>query len=171
MKCFRQGAAHAIAGLLVTGFAVFTARAQELKTAPEIIEFSSVKMAAYKTWSADYSQSLNLPGGEMTVTGRMTQKPPRKMWMQLDMPVMGQVGKMTMILGEDGILWQIMQVGPRPQIMKADMNKVASDTASVTGTNFNPLDQMDPSKQWRGPRRCTTSKWSLSGKATATACM
>jgi outer membrane lipoprotein-sorting protein len=153
MKCFRRGAIIAIAGLFVVSLTRYSANAAELKTAPEILEFSSAKMGSYKTWSADYSQSLNLPGGEMTVTGRMTQKPPRKMWMQLDMPVMGQVGKMTMILGEDGILWQIMQVGPRPQIMKADMNKVASDTASVTGTNFNPLDQMDPSKQWEGSKK------------------
>jgi outer membrane lipoprotein-sorting protein len=148
MNCFRHGVTIAIAG-----FVVFTASAEELKTTPEVLEFSSAKMASYKTWSADYLQSLNMPGGEMAVSGRMLQKPPHRMWMQLTMPMMGQQGKMTMVLGEDGVLWQIMEIANRPQIMKADMNKVKSDTASLTGGKFDPLDQMDPSRQWETSRK------------------
>jgi outer membrane lipoprotein-sorting protein len=148
MKRFCQGMTVAMAGLFVIGFAVFTASAQELKTASQVMEFSSAKMAGYKTWSADYSQTMGMPGGEMTVDGRMLQKPPHKMWMQLDMPMMGQKGKMTMILGGDGILWQVMEIAGRAQVMKADMNRVLSDTASLTGGKFNPLDKMDPSKLW-----------------------
>lgn len=144
MKCFRRGTATVIAGL----FVVFIANAQELKTAPAIMEFSSAKMGAYKTLSADYSQSMNTPGGEIAINGRILQKQPHKMRIQLDMPMIGQNGKMTIILGEDGMLWQIMQMGARTQIMKADMNRVMSNSVSLTGGKFNPLDQMDPSKQW-----------------------
>lgn len=154
MKCFRRGTATVIAGL----FVVFIANAQELKTAPAIMEFSSAKMGAYKTLSADYSQSMNTPGGEIAINGRILQKQPHKMRIQLDMPMIGQNGKMTIILGEDGMLWQIMQMGARTQIMKADMNRVMSNSVSLTGGKFNPLDQMDPSKQWERPRGCTISK-------------
>ena len=153
MKCFRLGTTIAIAGLFAIGFTGLTVNAQELKTMPEILEFSSAKMAAYKTWSADYTQNLNLPGGAIAVTGRMSQKLPHQMWMQLEMPMMGQKGKMTMILGEDGMMWQIMDIANRPQIMKADMNKVMSNTVSLTGGKFNPLDQMDPSKQWEASKK------------------
>jgi outer membrane lipoprotein-sorting protein len=153
MKYSRRGTAIATLGLFVTGFVGFTVSAQELKTAPDILAFSSAKMTSYKTWSADYSQNLNMPGGEIVVTGRMSQKPPHKMWMQLEMPMMGQKSKMTMILGEDGILWQIMDIANQSQIMKADMNRVWSNTVSLTGGKFNPLDQMDPSKQWEASKK------------------
>jgi outer membrane lipoprotein-sorting protein len=62
--------------------------------------------------------------------------------------MMGQKGKMTMILGDDGIMWQVMDMGPQTQITKVDVAKVISDTANLTGPKFNPLDQMDPSKHW-----------------------
>ena len=153
MKCFRAGAVISIAGLFVVSLAGYSASASDLKTVPEILEFSSAKMAAYKTWSADYSQNLSMPGGEIAVTGRLSQKLPNQMWMQLEMPVAGQKGKMTMVLGGDGILWQIMEIGNRPQIMKADMNRVKTSTASLTGGKFNPLDQLDPSKQWEASRK------------------
>src|ERR1019366_9835934 len=153
MKCFRLGTSIVVVSLLATNLIVAGAKAAELKTVPEILEFSSAKMAAYKTWSADYTQNLNLPGGAIAVTGRMSQKLPHQMWMQLEMPMMGQKGKMTMILGEDGMMWQIMDIANRPQIMKADMNKVMSNTVSLTGGTFNPLDQMDPSKQWEASKK------------------
>jgi outer membrane lipoprotein-sorting protein len=148
MKCFYQRTVVAIAGLFAVCFGVFAAGTPDLKTTREIIDFSSAKMAAYKSWSADYSQNLNMPSGEIKISGRLSQKLPHKIWMQLEMPAMGQKSTMTMILGEDGIMWQIMQIGPRPDIMKSDMNVVLKDTASVTGGKFNPFDQMDPSKQW-----------------------
>lgn len=148
MKRFYQGAAIAVAGLFAVSLGALAAGTPELKTAREILDFSSAKMGAYKSWSADYSQSLTMPGGEMKITGQMIQKPPHKMRMQLEMPAMGQKSTMTMILGEDGIMWQIMQIGPQPQIVKADMNRVLSNTAALTGGKFSPFDQMDPSKQW-----------------------
>ena len=152
MKRFCLGTAIAFANLFVIGSTVVCATAGELKTAEEIMGFSSAKMATYKTWSADYTQSLSTPGGAMTINGRLMEKLPGRMWMQLEMPMMGQKGKMTMILGEDGIMWQISEMGPQPQIMKVDVVKIWSNTLSLTGTKFNPLDQMDPSKHWESTR-------------------
>lgn len=148
MKHFNQGAVITIAGLFAISLGTFAANAQGLKTTPEIMEFSSTKIATYKTWSADYLQNLNMPGGEMKISGQVLQKLPRDMRMQLEMPAMGQKSTMTMILGDDGVMWQIMQIGPKPQIMKSDMNAVLKDTAAVTGGKFNPFDQINPSKQW-----------------------
>jgi outer membrane lipoprotein-sorting protein len=148
MKCFRQGTAIAIASLFTIRFTVGVATAEELKTAEQIMGFSSAKVATYKTWSADYTQSMSMLGAPMTINGRLLQKLPRKMWMQLEMPMMGQKGKMTMILGDDGIMWQIMETGPQPQIMKVDVSRIYSNTMNLTGAKFNPIDQMDPSKHW-----------------------
>ena len=148
MKYFRQGTAIAIASFFAIGFTAKVASAEELKTAEEIMGFSSAKMATYKTWSADYTQSMSMMGSSMAINGQLLQKLPRKMWMQLEMPMMGKRGKMTMILGDDDIMWQVMEMGPQTQIMKLDVAKVLSDTVNLTGPKFNPLDQMDPSKHW-----------------------
>jgi hypothetical protein len=67
--------------------------------------------------------------------------------MQLEMPAMGQQGQMTMIMGPDGIMWQLVEMGPRHQIMKMDMNKLSTEAAAKVGMKGNPLDQFDPAKQ------------------------
>ena len=152
MKCFHRVAIIFITSLWVSNFTVPVANAEELKTAHDILEFSTAKMDSYKTWTADYTQNLNILGTAMTIGGRIAEKLPHEMWMQLDMPMMGQKGQMTIILGADGIMWQIMQLGPRPQIMKTDMNEVLSNAASATGAKINPFDQMNPTKQWGSSR-------------------
>ncbi len=137
--------------LFIIAFAS-AAKAQGLKTAQEIMDFSTAKSSDYKTWSADYTQTMSMMGSQMSVNGRMIQKQPRKMWMQMDMPMMGQQGKMTMVMGTDGILWQVMDMGPQHQIMKIDMNKIASNSTGQAGAKIDPLAQMDPSKQWAASR-------------------
>jgi outer membrane lipoprotein-sorting protein len=137
--------------LFIIAFAT-AANAQGLKTAQGIIDFSTAKSSDYKTWSADYTQTMSMMGSQMNISGRMIQKQPRKMWMQMDMPMMGEQGKMTMVLGTNGILWQVMDMGPQHQIMKIDMNKIASNTAGQAGSQIDPLAQMDPSKQWAASR-------------------
>ena len=129
------------------------AHAQGLKTAQEIMDFSTAKTSGYKTWTADYAQTMTAMGSQMNMNGQIIQKPPRKMWMHMDMPMMGQQGKMTMVMGGDGILWQVMEMGAQNQIVKIDMNKIASNAIGQAGSKFDPLEQMDPSKQWAASRR------------------
>jgi len=152
VKTIRKSAMATTLCLLAPAL-VFHARAQQLKTAKEIMDFSDAKTAGYKTWSADYSQTASTPNGQMTVSGQMIHKQPGKMWVHLDMPVMGQQGQMTMFLGGDGILWQIMDVGLEHQIIKIDVNKVTSNAAAQTGLSVDPLAKMDPSKQWEVGRQ------------------
>ena len=102
---------------------------------------------AYKSWSADYTQSMSMFGTHMDVNGTVVQKPPHRVWMQLDMPIMGQHSQMTMVMGQDGVMWQIMKMGPQQQIMKMDMNKLGSNALAQAGIQGNPLDQFDPAKQ------------------------
>jgi outer membrane lipoprotein-sorting protein len=87
---------------LLTGLAVaLVAYAQELKSADGIFNFSTAKMTSYKTWSGDIVQTMNMFGSEVATKGSITQKQPRKMRMQTDMPMMGQ--QMKMVLGDDGM--------------------------------------------------------------------
>ncbi len=148
MKRFYSRAAIVVAIFPFLHFAASVVTAEELKTASEIIAFSSAKMASYKTWSADYTQNLGLPGGAMTMNARMIQTRPRKLWLQLDMPMTGQKGKLTMIAGDDGILWRIMETGPQSQIVKLDVNRILSNTVNTAGGRFDPLEQMDPTRRW-----------------------
>lgn len=133
-------------GLFVITFATF-AGAQGLKTSQEIMDFAASKMTAYHTWSADYSQNVNMLGKPVVINGQVVQKPPHRVWMQLAMPIMGQTSQMTMIMGQDGIMWQVVQIGAQQQIMKMDVNKVGGDAMTQAGVKGNPLDQFDPGKQ------------------------
>lgn len=123
------------------------ASAQELKTTQQIIDFAESKTAAYKSWSADYTQSMSMFGTRMEVNGTVVQKPPHRVWMQLDMPIMGQHSQMTMVLGQDGVMWQVMKMGTQQQIMKMDINKLGTNALAQAGVPGNPVDQFDPAKQ------------------------
>jgi outer membrane lipoprotein-sorting protein len=119
--------------------------AQGLKTTQQIVDFAESKTAAYKSWSADYTQSMSMFGTRMEVNGSVVQKQPHRVRMQLDMPIMGQHSQMTMVLGQDGVMWQVMNMGTQQQIMKMDMNKLGSNV--LAGVQGNPLDQFNPAKQ------------------------
>jgi outer membrane lipoprotein-sorting protein len=147
MQRFHQVNATLAASILLMAFAA-VAGAQGLKTAQEIVDFSASKTSAYKTWSGDCNQVVNMMGSQVAMNGQMVQKLPHSMWMQLDMPMMGQQSRLTTIMGQDGIMWQVVQTGAQPQIMKIDMNRIGSNTFAQTGMNINPLDQFNPSKQW-----------------------
>ena len=146
MQHFHQINATLATSVLLTAFTT-VAGAQGLKTVQEIMDFSASKTSAYKTWSADCNQVVNMMGSQMVMNGQMVQKLPHSMWMQLDMPMMSQQSKLTTVMGQDGIMWQVVQAGAQPQIMKIDMNKIGSNTFARTGLS-NPLDQFDPGKQW-----------------------
>ena len=124
------------------------ASAQGLKTATAVMDFSTTKTAGYKSWSADYAQTVGVGGNQVTVNGQIIHKQPGKMWLAVDLPAMGQQGKMTMVMGDDGVLWQVMDLGAQHQITKIDVNRVTSNTIARTGITVDPLAKMDPSKQW-----------------------
>jgi outer membrane lipoprotein-sorting protein len=146
MQRFHQTAIIRAAGILMAA-STMVASAQGLKTTQQIVDFAESKTAAYKSWSADYDQSMSMFGTHMEVNGSVVQKTPHRVWMQLDMPMMGQHSQMTMVLGQDGVMWQVMKMGTQQQIMKMDMNKLGSNAMARAGMQGNPLDQFDPAKQ------------------------
>jgi outer membrane lipoprotein-sorting protein len=146
MQRFHHAAITRAACFLLAASAV-AASAQDLKTTDQIVDFAESKTTGYKTWSADYSQNMSMFGTHMSVNGSVVQKTPHRVWMQLDMPIMGQHSQMTMVMGQDGIMWQVMKMGTQQQIMKMDMNKLGSNVLAQAGAQGNPLDQFDPSKQ------------------------
>jgi outer membrane lipoprotein-sorting protein len=138
-----------IVALLMTSLAVaLVAYAQELKSPDGIFNFSTAKMTGYKTWSGDIVQTVNMFGSEVTTKGSITQKQPRKMRVQMDMPMMSQQMKMKMVMGDDGIMWQEMETTGGKQVIKMDMAKVLSNAMARTGIKLDPLKAMDPSQQW-----------------------
>jgi outer membrane lipoprotein-sorting protein len=126
---------------------VAAASAQGLKTPQQIIDFAESKTAAYKSWAADYTESRNMFGNQMEVTGSVVQKPPHRVRMQLDMTTMGQHRQMTMTLGQDGVMWQVVAMGTQQQILKVDMTKLGSNALAQAGMQGSALDQFDPAKQ------------------------
>ncbi len=137
----------ACAAWAIVAASALAASAQGLKTPDQIIDFAESKMKGYKTWSADYTQSMGMFGSRVEVNGTVTQKPPHRVWMQLDMSTMGQHRQMNVILGADGVMWQVMKMGPQQQVLKMDMTKLGSNALVQAGMQGSPLDQFDPAKQ------------------------
>lgn len=145
--------AHALL-IILLAVSAGSARAESPKSVEEIFDFSAAKMAEYKTWSANMSQTMKMFGGQMTTEGEITHKLPRQMRMRMNMPMLGQDVKMnmTMVMGVDGIMWQEMNMGGMKRVIKMDMNKAMSNLMVQTGMKIDPLQAMDPSQQWKASK-------------------
>jgi len=146
MTCLHKTITALAASLFMVTSATLAA-AEGLKTPQEVLDFAASKMPTYKTWSADYSQDMNVMGNKVAMNGQVVQKPPHRVWMQVGMPVMGQQTQMTMVMGQDGVIWQAVKMGSQQQVMKMDVNKLDSKALAAAGLKGNPVDQFDPGKQ------------------------
>jgi outer membrane lipoprotein-sorting protein len=146
MTCLHKTVTALAASLFMVTSATL-APAEGLKTPQEVLDFAASKMPTYKTWSADYSQDMNVMGNKVAMNGQVVQKPPHRVWMQVGMPVMGQQTQMTMVMGQDGVIWQAVKMGSQQQVMKMDVNKLDSKALAAAGLKGNPVDQFDPGKQ------------------------
>jgi outer membrane lipoprotein-sorting protein len=122
--------------------------ADEPKTAEELMTLMGTKMKACQNWSGDFKQSMSMMGANMSFTGRMTAKPPKQLRMEMTMPMMGQEVKMLMVMGDDLMMWQQMDMAGQKQIIKMNMAVVMSNALAQTGSKMDPLQAMDPSRQW-----------------------
>lgn len=118
------------------------------KTAEELMTLMAGKMKSCQNWSSDFKQSMNMMGANMAFTGRMTAKPPKQLRMEMVMPMMGQEVKMLMIMGDDLMMWQQMDMAGQKQITKMNMAVVMSNAFAQSGIKMDPLQSMDPSRQW-----------------------
>jgi outer membrane lipoprotein-sorting protein len=151
MRCPHKTIAMPVVSLFLAASTTLVG-AEGLKTPQEVLDFASSKMPTYKTWSADYSQDMNVLGNKVAMTGQVVQKPPHRVWMRISMPVMGQQTQMTMVMGQDGIIWQVVKMGSQQQVVKMDVNKLDGKTLAAAGMKGNPLDQFDPGKQLESTR-------------------
>lgn len=116
--------------------------------ATAMLDAAAAKMSAYQTWSADYVQTMNIKGQEMTMRGQIKFRLPAEMRVEMELPMMGHAGSSLMVLGRDGVLWQDMIVGGQRRVIKMDMNAVAEQLGpQAAPLARNPADQMDPRAQ------------------------
>ena len=127
----------------------FNERVKSLKAnANDVIKFMAKMMASCTSWSSDFNQSMSMMGANMSFTGRMTAKPPKQLRMEMAMPMMGQEVKMLMVMGDDLMMWQQMDMAGQKQVIKMNMAVVMSNALAQTGSKLDPLQAMDPSRQW-----------------------
>jgi outer membrane lipoprotein-sorting protein len=132
--------------LLLAVLGPVMAQAGALTTAEEVLEFATTQSASYESFTADLTQSMNMLGATMTMTGTMAFKKPARVRMQLNMPMMGQDIFTTIVIGDDKILWQQMDLPAQRQVMKLDFKAIPADHPMVA--NFkNPTRDLDPQKQ------------------------
>jgi len=140
--------------MLVIVLAAATVRgAEPPKTVDEILKFATVKSTGYKTWSAEMRQSISLMGVPMTLNGQTWFKAPRLTRTEMQMPMIGALGKMIIIMGGDGIMWQEMDMLGQKKIMKMNMNQLASNLTVRSGMNMDALQNPDPARQWENSRQ------------------
>lgn len=140
--------------LLVIMLAVATVRGVEApKTADEIMKFATAKTDEYKTWSAELRQGISLMGMPMTLQGQTWFKSPRFTRTEMQMPMVGALGKMTIVMGGDGIMWQEMDVLGQKKVMKMNMNQLAGNLTGQSGGKIEDLPNLDPARQWENSRQ------------------
>lgn len=137
--------ALAMSGLLVG--------AETPQTVEEVMKFAAGKSAEYKTWSAEISQSMNLMGVPLTLRGQTWFKAPRSTRTEMEMPMVGALGKMTMVMGNDGIMWQEMDLLGQKKVTKTNMSLVTSNLTARSGLQVDALQTPDPARQWEVNRQ------------------
>jgi len=149
MKTFRIRSLSLMLIALLSG-AVALRAADAPKTADEVVLFAGEKMATYKTWSADYRQSMNMMGMAMNMNGKISFQQPTAMRMAIEMIMMGSTNQMLMVQGADKIMWQEMHVMGQNQIMKMDLNKIPTNSpmaAAMSAQMSNPQEQWKKSRE------------------------
>jgi outer membrane lipoprotein-sorting protein len=120
-------------------------RGAELSSMEEVLKFSTEKSESYKTFSADFTQTMSLMGAAMAFGGHMQFKQPMLMRYDIGMQMMGQNQKILCVIGADKVVWQDVNTGPMKQVIKIDFQKAPTNSAAVK----NPFEKMDPKQQWR----------------------
>jgi outer membrane lipoprotein-sorting protein len=120
----------------------------ELTNTEQIIAFSSAKSVGYKSFSADFSQSINMMGMAMNFTGHMIYKEPQLLRMEADLPMMGQSQKIVCVSDSNRIVWTEMSMGSTKRVMKMDGNRLAANASQPA----SPLKNVDPRQQWQTMR-------------------
>jgi len=127
--------------------------ADKTATAEDVLAKSSAQFDQMKAWSADFQQSMNMLGATMKFAGTMQFKQPRQMRIAMDMPMLGQQMQMTMVMGNDMIMWQQIEMGGQRQHMKMDMAKIMSNALAQAGIDLDPRKSMNPGRQWELTRQ------------------
>jgi len=139
--------------LVIVLAAVATRGAETPQSVDEVMKFAAAKGADYKTWSATMSQTMNLMGAPMTLQGQTWFKHPKLTRTEMQMPMVGANGKMTIVMGNDGIMWQEMDMLGQKKIMKMNMNQVASNLTARSGLNMDAIQTPDPARQWENSKQ------------------
>jgi len=127
--------------------------AEPVKTADEVMAFSLAKMDGYATWSADTKQTMGMKGMPLTLTGQIWFKAPRYTRTEMQMPMVGALGKMTVVLGDDKWMWQEMDIMGKKQVVKMNMSAMASNFSARTGQDMNFLQNANPVRSWEASRQ------------------
>ena len=134
---------------LLSGAAALRA-ADALTTADDVTLFTSEKMTTYKTWSADYRQSMDMMGTKMNMNGKMSFQQPSSMRMSADIFVMGTTNQMLIVQGPNKIMWQETHTMGQHQVLKTDLNKIPTNSPAAGAMS----DQMmTPQEQWKKSRK------------------
>jgi outer membrane lipoprotein-sorting protein len=118
--------------------------AAEPRNAEEVLALSLQKSAAYKSFSADFTQTMNMGAMSMKLEGRVYYKQPALMRMEVQMPLLGETQTILAVLDADNVMWQQMYLGQIKRVIKMDMTKIARNGACA---GQDPFQQFDPNKQ------------------------
>ena len=131
---------------------------EELTKIEDVLKFSMDKSESYQSFAADVTQTMNVMGSPMNLTGHMEFKRPALMRYDVAMQAMGQSQTVVSVMGGDRVVWQEMSIGPMKQVIKMDFTKIPSNSPAG-----NPFDKMDPKQQWRAAQEKYDFKLSGTG--------
>jgi outer membrane lipoprotein-sorting protein len=116
----------------------------ELSNTEQIVEFASAKSTAYKSFSADFAQTINMMGVSMKLAGHMIYKQPNLLRIEADTPLLGQNQKIVCVSDSNRFVWTEMSLGSVKHVTKLDGNRLSTDASDPSSLLKN-----DPRRQWQ----------------------
>lgn len=108
-------------------------------TAAEVIDAAQKSLDALKRWSADMTVDTSMGGMEVSAKGSVQGSGARQV-MDMDVDMMGQLGRVKTVVGDDGVQWTETDVNGELNVMKLDMKAITeaaggNEDAALPGAN------------------------------------
>ena len=127
---------------VVLALVATVARGMELADAAAVLDFAVAKNATYASYSAVFTQSLNMAELKMQLAGTVAFKRPDRLRMEMS----GAQQHMLMVVGTDQLMWQEVAIGGLTNVMKLDCQHTATNHPAATMLR-DSFTKMDPQIQ------------------------
>jgi outer membrane lipoprotein-sorting protein len=118
-------------------------RATELTNADAVLTFALQQGASYDSFTADFTQSVQMMGHWAKSTGVYQFKKPSQTRLEMNHTVMGRTQLVHAVMGNDQVVWQELDGGKN--VLKLDLKTIPANHPAAALLQ-NPFETIDPQR-------------------------